>query len=339
MPGFKRILLAFLLPLLVLTSCLADSRIELPLPVTSGDEGYGEIGDVGYEGAVGGSYGGTGDGVYEETVDGSHDATGDGDFWGDGQRIRVVDLSGEELWSFTQAELRAFPAEQSGAFAHAYSTINNWPSARYYVADGYSIECILRVAGVLDTAQTVTFRSSDGYEVSLTREQLLGERYFYPQVGENASDAEPVAPIIAYRWREGTIDLSELRDDKPSLIFGQMNPNEHTNPAFVEDVAEIIVDDSPCQTWEKASTFPLPGLIMEGETVKLQHPSYGLVKLHYTLDSSDPTASSPMYNPSTYQPELNVPIQITDITVIKVLVTGYGKNDSEIAVFGFEPVP
>jgi hypothetical protein len=45
-----------------------------------------------------------------------------------------------------------------------------------------------------------------------------------------------------------------------------------------------------------------------------------------------------MYNISTYQPELNVPIPITEPTVIKVLVRGYGMNDSEIAVFEFTPV-
>ena len=70
--------------------------------------------------------------------------------------------------------------------------------------------------------------------------------------------------------------------------------------------------------------------------MKLQHPYFGLVKLHYTLDGSDPTHMSPMYNPSTYQLELNIPIPITAPTVIKVLATGYGKNDSEIAVFEFE---
>ena len=87
-----------------------------------------------------------------------------------------------------------------------------------------------------------------------------------------------------------------------------------------------------------ASAFPLPGSIAAGETVKLQHPDYGMVKLHYTLDGSEPTLLSTMYNPSTYQPELNRPIPISEPTVIKVLVSGYGKEDSEIATFEFIPI-
>ena len=252
-------------------------------------------------------------------------------------RIRITDTSGEEIWSFTEAGLNALLPEQIVAFSHIYSTINNWPAASFYAAGGYTIESILKKAGVLDTAQTVIFRAADGYEASLTRKQLLSAQYFYPQVGDNMDGAEPVVPIIAYRMREGEAGLNELREEKPTLIFGQRNPFEHTNPAFVVGVTEIVIDETPCGQWEIASTFPMPGPVAKGETVKLQHRYYGLVKLHYTLDGSDPTPMSEMYNPSTYQPELNIPIAITEPVTIKVLVTGYGKNDSEIAVFSFAP--
>ena len=76
-------------------------------------------------------------------------------------------------------------------------------------------------------------------------------------------------------------------------------------------------------------------MIAPGETVKLQHPSFGLVKLHYTLDGTEPTELSPMYNPSTYRPELNVPIPITEDTVIKVIAVGYGKRNSPVAAYTF----
>jgi len=253
-------------------------------------------------------------------------------------RIYITEKNGGQLWSFTEAELNRLPSATDVRFTHIYSTINNWPNTRFYAADGYRIENILALAGVPDNVQTFTFRSTDGYEASLTRDQLLSLQYFFPQAGENDSGAVPVVPIIAWRWREGTDDISAIRDDKPILILGQRNPFEHTNPAFVEALSEIIVDYSPSETWPMASTFPGPGQIAAGDTVNLQHPSYGLVKLHYTLDGSDPTPLSAMYNPSTYQPELNRPIVITEPTTIKVLVTGYGRNDSEIAVFEFLPV-
>lgn len=253
-------------------------------------------------------------------------------------RIKVTNTEGTELWSFTEAELKHIPPERAGAFAHVYSSINNWPTSRFYAADGYQIENILFAAEALDIAQTIKFRAADGYEVSLTRDQLLSQQYYFPKVGEDDSGAVPVYPIIAYRWREGTDNINEIRNEKPLLIFGQRNPFEHTNPAFIEEIVEIVIDTNPSETWSIAGTFPLAGPIAEGETVKLQHPDLGRVKLHYTLDGSDPTPLSTMYNPSTYQPELNRPIPITEPTTIKVLVTGFGKNDSEIAVFEFVPM-
>jgi len=250
-------------------------------------------------------------------------------------RINITDTSGNILWSFTERKLNRLPQEQACAFSHAYSTINNWPAARFYAADGYTIEGILKAAGVLETAQRITFRAPDGYEASLTREQLLSPQFYYPNVRENDTGALPVKPLLAYRWREGSTELNDIDENKPTLIFGQRNPFEHTSPAFVANISEIIVDDTPAGAWAAAGTFPQAGVIAAGETVKLQHPFYGLVKLHYTLDGSDPTPLSPMYNPSTYQPELNVPIPITEPVTIKVLVTGYGRDDSDIAVFEF----
>jgi hypothetical protein len=263
---------------------------------------------------------------------------------GDTRRIHVISPSDEEIWNFTEAELvdalqdlTLSPQDQPGFFAHIYSTINNWPASKTYAAEGYSVASILAAAGLYDTAQRVTFRGEDGYEVSLSREQFLAPQSYYPQAGENEDGAARVYPLIAYRWREGAGDLGAVREDKPSLIIGQRNPFEHTNPAFVVGVAEILVSEAPCEVWPAASTFPLPGAIARGETVKLQHSDYGLVKLHYTLDGSEPTTLSKMYNPSTYQPELNVPIPIMESITIKVLVSGYGKLVSEVVVFEFVP--
>ena len=269
------------------------------------------------------------------------DSSDDGDAW----RARVIGPGSEEVLCFTENELidmlanRAdLPDGMPGQFAHIYSTVNNWPATRYYAADGYSVASILAIAGLLETAQTITFRGNDGYEVSLTRDQLLAPQFYFPQVDENEDGAEPVYPVIAYRWRVGTDDIGSVRDENPCLIIGQRNPFEHTNPAFVENFSEIIVSTNPCEAWAIASTFPAPGPIGMGETVKLQHEFYGLVKLHYTLDGSDPTMLSSMYNPSTYQPELNIPIPIDGPTEIRVIVSGYGKLDSDIAVFEFTPI-
>jgi len=247
--------------------------------------------------------------------------------------VRGDGISGEKKLTF--GELSTLP---NSGFEHVYSTINNWPTARFYAARGITVRSILKAAGVLDSAQVITFSSSDSYKVSFTREQLLDlTRYYYPQVKEGLADsAEPVEPIVAYEYKEGSGDMGAVVTDVPCMIIGQSNPLDHTNPAFVINISEIIVSNQEAEVWEPATTFPKAGKIASGELVKLQHKSLGLVKLHYTLDGTEPTELSPMYNISTYQPELNVPLSITKDTVIKVLVTGYGKKNSGIHSFKFD---
>lgn len=286
------------------------------------------------------SAGSTSDGARTVASPPDVQSAGEHDDW----RISVVGPNGEEAWSFTEKELvEAFAREATkqlgtpGEFTHTYSAVNNWPTVRYYVANGYSVASILSAAGLNDVAQKIAFRGHDGYEISVTREQLMAPQFYYPRAYESEEGAERVYPIIAYRWRDGTRDLSAIRDDNPCFILGQRNTFEHTNPAFVQNVSAILVSAEQSAAWSPASTFPLPGPIASGEKVKLQHPDFGLVKLHYSLDGSDPDMHSPMYNPSTYQPELNAHISITEPTVIKVVVCGFGRPDSEIATFEFLP--
>ena len=247
--------------------------------------------------------------------------------------IRGDGIEAEQL-----INLRELGSKPGASFQHIYSTVNNWPLPRFYAAHGINLHSILEQAGVLNTAQVISFVSSDGYQASFTREQLLDtQRYYYPQVAQGSEKgAEPVEPIIAYAYREASTELEEAELNVPCLIFGQKNPSEYTNPAFVVKVKEIVVSSQEALTWERASTFPLLGKIARGESVKLEHKYLGRVKLYYTLDDTDPTELSSLYIVITFQPELNVPISINEDTLIKVLVTGYGQKDSPISSFFFQ---
>lgn len=251
------------------------------------------------------------------------------------QTLTITDEGSGREWSYTLKELGEI--DRIG-YEHVFSTVNNWPTPSFYGVKGLKIRRILQETGVYQGAKILTFRSSDGYEMSFTKDQLFGSpRKFYPHLVEGKEDgASAVEAVLAYAYKEGSDNIGEAVPKALCLIFGQKNLSEHTNPAFVEDVTHIIVSDREPPAWEAASTFPLEGNIAPGETVKLQHPSFGLVKLHYTLDGSEPTELSPMYNPSTYQPELNVPITIREDVVIRVIAVGYGKNNSPIAEFHFK---
>ncbi|MCL1808247.1 MAG: chitobiase/beta-hexosaminidase C-terminal domain-containing protein [Clostridiales bacterium] len=252
--------------------------------------------------------------------------------------VQSITVSGDGIdgeVAFTLAELSAMPG---AAYEHVYSTINNWPVAKFYAARGIRVSAVLSAAGVLDTAESVTFRSRDSYEVTLTRKQLIADaQYYFPGAAEGSGDgAEPVEPILAYEFKEGSSDMAKALPEEFCLIIGQRNHTEHTNPAFVENVGEIIISAKPPGKWQQAGIFPASGRIPAGESIKLQHPDLGLVKMYYTLDGTEPTELSAMYNPSTYQPELNKPIVFSESAVLKVLVAGFGREDSDVAVFEIE---
>jgi len=239
-------------------------------------------------------------------------------------------IDGELEYAIT--ELMDIPG---AVFEHAFSTINNWPTAKFYAARGITVSAILETAGVLETVERVTFLSYDSYSVTLTRKQLFDDaQYYFPGVTEGSAEgAVAVQPVIAYEYKAGTTDLNVALPDGLCLIIGQRNHMEQTNPAFVENLKEIIVSKEPAAKWDMASIFPVSGSISAGDNIKLQHPEFGLVKLFYTLDGAEPTELSVMYNPSTYQPELNKPIFFTESAELKVLVTGFGRENSDIAAF------
>jgi len=251
--------------------------------------------------------------------------------------IRITDTEGTEFWSFNESML--ISTMQDSLFAHAYSTINRWPTPRIFAAEGFLITDILEKSGLLDTAQTITFRAVDGYEISLTRTQLFSSQYFFPQVSENNIGAQPVYPIIAFRLTESGDDLGELMSTNPTLIIGQRDTFEQTTHAFVVGVSDIIVDSTPSDVWAAPSTFPTDWDIPIGDTVRLQHPDLGLVHIFYTTDGSEPTPFSTLFNPSVFRPELTESIPITEPTVIKAFARGFGRDDSEIAIFEFTPIP
>jgi hypothetical protein len=247
--------------------------------------------------------------------------------------LRGDGIDGEMVLAL--ADLLAMP---DAVFEHVYSTINNWPTPRFYAGRGVRVAAALEAAGVLDTARLITFRSYDSYEITLTRRQLLEDaQYCFPFVAEGGGEgAQRVEPILAYEFKEGSDDLGKAAQDNLCLIIGQRNHLEHTNPAFVEDLKEIVVSAEAPGRWADAAIFPASGRIAAGESIKLQHPDFGLVKMHYTLDGTNPTELSAMYNPSTYQPELNKPIVFAEGATLKVLVVGFGREDSAIAVFDIE---
>jgi uncharacterized protein YjdB len=99
----------------------------------------------------------------------------------------------------------------------------------------------------------------------------------------------------------------------------------------------------PLEKWDSPyGRCPDPGQVPVGTKVKLHSTSDDEDKIHYTLDGSDPTIESPMYNwiASRWSDredfyKINRPIEITKDTTIKAFVTGPGRLDSDIVEFTY----
>lgn len=254
---------------------------------------------------------------------------------------QVVVIAGNGVTQPCRMTLAQMLALPDAGYEHRYSIINNWPTKKMWVARGVKLAAVLQAAGIKEQARLITVKGADGYQCSFTSEQLLQTRRFYfPGLMEgDPAGAQPVETILAYAYMENSENINEARADSLCLILPQADVNEQTNQVFVKEVGEITVSLDDPGKWPPAGVFPAAGYITSGDTVKLQHPDLGKVKMYYTLDGSRPTSGSMVYNPSTYQPELTRSIVISRDTTIKVLVRGFGRYDSDIAEYHYRIRP
>ena len=217
-----------------------------------------------------------------------------------------------------------------------YSNYNTFPTYGTNNITGVRIDDLLTAAGLdigsLTPNRLIRFVSGDGsgYSSVVTWGQISEDRYYF---GQNGMQGAPVPAIIGF----SSVDPGE--GNLPRNFFGQAAAGEQTRNSFVRSAARIEILEN-AGAWGSAAASPVSGTqVAAGDLIRLSTPSAypAEAKIYYTLDGSEPDMLSPMYNPSTYQPELNVPIPIIEPTVIKVKAYGYGKADSETAVFTFIP--
>ena len=135
-----------------------------------------------------------------------------------------------------------------------------------------------------------------------------------------------MSTIIAWALRSETSDLSQARDEPLRLMLGQVGLHNNNSGAMVKSVAKIIVTlDEPGQ-WE----IPAFSLQNDGR-LSMNHEFCDSVKIYYTTDGSEPGVHSAVYNPSTSdkQPALIQPVSLEGVTVVKAVVVGFGKYDSD----------
>ena len=277
-----------------------------------------------------------------------------------------LEISGEGVTTpleFTRAELEAM--EQ---YEHVYSTINTWPTKRWYIARGVKIRDLLSLAGFKEKEATlIKFVAADNYEMTLTVKELLQDkRYYFPGLKENhPSDgsipgspegAVEVEPILALLSAEDSINPDEMDDrNAPMLVLGQRAVTEQTWLLYVKYVKKIEVLTTPPEKWDAPRVnVPDGSVLPPGTELKLENKNTDADKIYYTTDGSEPTLNSPMFNWSARRwweqrddvDNINLPLEIVeemisdsldgrDIVVLKMKTIGPGKEDSEVATYTF----
>jgi hypothetical protein len=268
------------------------------------------------------------------------------------QTVEITGDGVETPVTFTLDELQDMEQYQQ-----VYSTINTWPTKRFYVGQGVRLRYLLDLAGIKEDARLIRFISEDGYEVTLTVKELLKDkRYYFPYLTDNsASDGsvpgaslekQEVESMLALASAESSTNPDEMNDMNALLfICGQRAVTEQTNNWFLKHVSKIEVLTTAPEKWDKPKASINSEEVAAGTLIELSSKSNDTDKVYYTTDGSTPTINSPMFNWSakrwwTQRPDtlknINKPIEINRDTVIKAKTIGPGKEDSEVVTFSYK---
>lgn len=256
----------------------------------------------------------------------------------------VLSITGEGIgkWlSFTIEELKDLAQTTSGAavtsggglyLEQVFSTLDNWPSNKFMVAKGLDVELLLQMAEIDERASMFTIETTGGYYLFLTKDQLLGKRFYFPNILKGTSyGSKRVKPMIAWASSDESQILADAKEDGLRLFIGQRGLSDVNGIIAMENIKGIMVSFRQPEKWSE------PQIAFENGNLVISHEYMDQVKLHYTQDGRSPDLNSPVYNPSTtfLQPDFIKPIPVTKSGKIKVKAVGYGKEDSLVVEFSY----
>lgn len=214
-----------------------------------------------------------------------------------------------------------------------FSASNTYPTKKFYAAEGVRLTDILARAGIKDTAQTLTFSSSDGYVWKFSKQYLETERYYYPNLLTDSTEGQTsVVPLIALLSSEAQNYDSLNANDAPRLFYGQRALSEQTTDGFIKYLNKIEVSTTAEGQCAMPAASPAPGTVLPGTKVTLQTLEAS-AKIYYTTDGTTPDLNSPIFNRSNWNP--NPPLDILQDTTIKAKVYNYSKQPSEVQTFAY----
>ncbi|WP_181186000.1 chitobiase/beta-hexosaminidase C-terminal domain-containing protein [Alkalicoccus urumqiensis] len=136
---------------------------------------------------------------------------------------------------------------------------------------------------------------------------------------DDFNDYDAETPAGAMRVLGSLVDLEETTYDE---MTGVVNYHFYENKLMPRDELDVVKDATltrPAQASEPSGTIP------SGTEVTLSSPSEDAV-IYYTLDGSDPTIGSAVYDG---------PITITEETTLKTMAVADGLSESEVLTYTY----
>lgn len=278
---------------------------------------------------------------------------------GEGGIVLTVQMDGKILKEFSLEDLQQIAVEEEN-ITYRFTAWNTYPTFKVYKeVQGPTIAGILAKSGIKaeDIGETGTVAFTDkaegGYTATLTGKQLFEDRYYYPN-GKRMDPMNGVLDDAAYTDRVKTpaiVSITEVYDaygeqvekGKYKLYVGQVAPNEENNSLFVDNLAAggyIRVSTEPAPQCKPVTADPENLTVWRaGKEVTLTSKNnYEYDKIYYTFDEDAvPDYGSIIYNCAPKQDIELKPVlpSGTGRAVLKVVVKGYGKQDSTVQKFTY----
>jgi len=271
----------------------------------------------------------------------------------------TVQKDGETLKEFSLEDLQQIAADE-GNLSYDYSAWNTYPSfSEYKDVHGPTVTGVLLASGIdpedIQETWTLTFTDQEtgGYKAALTGKQLFEDRYYYPN-GRQIDPDDGIVTDAAYSdaVKVPAIVTTESENPKSNRVFvGQAAPNEENNPLFVKDLSAhgyIMISTDPAPVCKPVTADPENLTTWRaGKEITLSSANnYEYDKIYYTIEAVDDTSSDasadPGYGCTIYNWGPKQDIELKPVLPsgkakarLKVIVKGYGKQDSKVQKFTY----
>ncbi len=238
-----------------------------------------------------------------------------------------------------------------GRRTYEYSGYNTYASYKPYPApisaDGPEVIGLLEDAGIdiasISDSDLIGFYGRDGFGMSMTKTQLTSDRFYFPY-GENGTEAGKRGDDSSRREATRVPIIIDIdKETNCVLRVGQVAPNEQNWPAHIQYLmgGKITIKRGAAKTLaaDLKTSVDTGQYVLPGQQISITGGNH-YTKIYYTLNGSEPTIESDIYNYNTYPGSeqnavIKAPASEGESIVVKCRKIAFGSHDSAVQTFTY----